>query len=332
MLIFAKLPRTPNSPSRRALLGALTALTLSAGQLHAQQSFPDKPIRIIVPAAAGGTLDVLTRLIAKGMSESFKQPVVVENRLGAGGLLATQAMLASPADGYTLLAQHSGGFIVHGLTQGPKYELREMTPVAVMASSFFVVTTAVSQPFNDAAAFVAWARKNPQPFSFASSGIGTGTHLAGESFAIASGLDIQHIPYAGDAAMVADVASGRVTLGVAGTSALRLVAAGRLKAVAITADQKSALAKDIPSLREQGFESSFSTFYALVAPKGTPPEVAAAINRAVVALQKLPDNQEKFASNGLVAVGLDVGGTTSYIAGEIARGRAVISKAKIKLD
>ena len=262
-----------NRTLQRLAAGFLLAL---APSLAAAQAWPAKPVKIVVPFAAGGATDVVARLLAQKLQDAWGQPVVVENKAGAGGNIGGDAVAKSPADGYTLLMT-SGSIVTanqhmyRSLTWDPA---RDLVGVTNVASGPQVIAVHPNVPAKDLKELVAYARANPRKVNFGSAGIGTQTHLAAENFAYYAGVDLTHVPYKGESAAITDLMGGQIQLATPNlAAALAQIREGKLRALAVTSRERSPLLPDVPAAAEAlpGFENA--GWFGLMAPTGTPKEV-----------------------------------------------------------
>ena len=281
-----------------ALLAAMPALT-------AAQAWPSKPVKIVVPFAAGGATDVVARLLAQKLADSWGQSVVVENRAGAGGNIGADAVAKSPADGYTLLMT-SGSIVTanphmyKALTYDPANDLVAITNVAT-GSQVIVVSNAV--PARDLKELIAYAKANPKVVNFGSAGIGTQTHLAAENFAYSAGVDMTHVPYKGESAAMTDLIGGQIQLATPNVSAaLAHIQQGRVRALAVTSRGRSPHLPDVPAAAEvlPGFENA--GWFGLMAPAGTPRDVIERIQRDSARILLSEDFKATLAKQGMVPV------------------------------
>lgn len=315
----------------RALAGV--ALTLVAFSAAAQSSWPSKPVKMVVAFAAGGTVDLVARQLAERLSPQLGQPVVVENRPGAGGNLATESVLRSAPDGYQFLVAGSPTHAVNPHLFRLGYDpIGDMTSVALLgtAPNLLVVNPALN--VNSLRELVALARSKPGQLSFASAGSGTSGHLAGELFRKQAGVEVQHVPYKGQADAILGVARGDVAFAfvtVAGT--LQQAKAGRLKAVAITSRTRSALAPEIPTVVESGFpEFEVTAWYSISAPKGIPAEALERMTRAIEKVMQEPATVEKFHALGAEPSFLRGSAFVDFMTRDSARWARVVRDAGIQ--
>jgi tripartite-type tricarboxylate transporter receptor subunit TctC len=285
------------------LAGAAAALGLADVDPALADDYPSRPIRIIVPFAAGGPLDLVGRLLADKMSPQLKQPIVIESRPGAGGNVGDEAVAKAPTDGYTLLLTLSTALTVNpwlysGMTFDPQKDLR---PISILTRESSLLVVPPSVPVNSVAEFVAMAKK--QPVTYCHAGFGSPGHLAMEYFALQAGFHGVSVPYKGNAPAVAALLGGQVTAGfLSVTGVLPHVQAGRLKALAISSPMRSPLAPDVPTIAESGYPGfAVETDFILMAPAGLPDPIAAELERVARQAIQAPDVQAKIAAeNGRV--------------------------------
>lgn len=280
----------------------LTALTTSA---LAHASYPDKPIRIIVTFVAGGGADVLARYIAKEMAEILGQPVVVENRTGAGGLIGVEAGLTAAPDGYTLTLISSSYTVNPSLYKLKFDPLTDITPVVRVSAGPMLAVTSPKSGIKTVAELIAAAKKAPGAINFASSGQGSVIHLANELFNQRADIKMTHIPYKGGGNALVDLMANQVDLYFAATaSALPHVRAGKINAVAVTTPTRIQALPNVPTIAESGFPGYEATlWYGLIAPKGVPDEIVQKLNLVVNDILKKPAAREKIQADGAEPAG-----------------------------
>jgi tripartite-type tricarboxylate transporter receptor subunit TctC len=314
------------------LITAFVVLWLAAGGGHAQQNYPIKPIRLIVPFPPGGQTDVVSRTISQKLSESLGQQVVVDNRPGAAGSIGVDIALKSPADGYTMLqvsTSYAGNVALYKLNYDP---VNDVVPVIMIGDIANIVTVNPSAPYKNVKELIAHARANPGKINFASGGTGSGNHLATEEFAQMAGIRMTHVPYKGSTAGVADLMSGQIQLIFSGiTGMIPHHKAKRVLGIAVTSAKRNKAVPDLPTVGETlaGFESV--SWSAILAPKGTPKHIVARWNTELNRILQMPDVQARMDS-----IGLDVtGGTQAHmrevLVKDIAKWKRVVSTANIKL-
>lgn len=323
--------------SRRAALVGAAALALGglAGPAAAADAYPGKPIRLIVPFAAGGPTDIMGRVVGRLLQDALKQTVVVENRPGAGGNLGTDAVLKSPPDGYTLgLSAISSLAIAPGLYPKLPYDVaRDVAPITLVGIAKGAIVAHPSVPFSDLKGLIAYAKANPGKLSYASPGIGTSSHLASEYLQSRVGIDLQHIPYKGTSAAAQDLLAGTVPLSFESslTTAAPNVTSGRLKAIAITAHGRSKLLPNVPTVEEQGVaDFDVPTWFGLIGPAGLPREIVQQLNRVVTEGLKSPEVVERFAQIGAEPLPSTPERFAAYLRDEGQRWARVIQAANIK--
>ncbi len=285
----------------RALMKALATLVavLSCTSSHSQ-TFPAKPIRIIVPLVAGGSLDTLGRLMAEKMSQGFGQPVYVENRPGASGDIGTGMMAKAPPDGYTLgvigLGSISIGMLMRKLPFDP---LTEMTPVSGLTKSTLLIVTAASSKLQSIPELIAYAKANPGVVNFGSIGIGTSQHLSGELLNTLAGINMVHVPFKGAGEANTAVMGGQIHISVSGgPGVIPHIRSGKLRALAITDVKRSTALPDVPAVNEFVPGYGTSALLTLFTSGGTPPDIVARLNAETLRALKLPDTRERIAGWG----------------------------------
>jgi len=263
-------------------MAAVAALT-TLPHLASAQSYPSRPLRIVVGVAAGSPQDILSRLIGQWLSERLGQPVIVENRPGAATNLATEAVVRAPADGYTLLSVAPSSAINATLYEKLSFNvMRDLVPVASLVHQAQVVVINPAVPAKTIPEFIAYNKANPRKINLASSGIGTGNHLAGELFNMLAGVEMVHVPYRGAGPAMTDLIGGQVqVMFVAPVVAIEQIAAGKVRALAVTTATRADVMPDFPAVAEfvPGYESS--VWFGIMAPKGTPAEIVLRLNREI---------------------------------------------------
>ena len=322
--------------SRRRLaqlgVGLLAASTMA---VFAQDSYPTKPVRIVVGFSAGGTTDVVARIMAKELTERLGQPFVVENRPGGGSNIATEAVKAAQPDGYTLLFVAVTSAINQTLYPNVKFDLnRDFDAVALGAKVPNILVDHPSVPVNNVPDFIKWARANNDKIAYASSGSGTSIHMAAEMFKVRTGLKTQHIPYKGSAPAVTDLIGGQVQFMFDNMPASwPHVQSGKLKALAVTTKNRSASAPDVPTLEESGVAPfDVTSWFGLIAPKGTPKEVIDKLNQAMNVAFDKPEVQQAYAKLGAVAQKNTPQDFSQFIAQEIETWAPVVKASGATVD
>jgi len=322
----------------RTILRALGALAVAfAANVHAQAPYPNHPVRIVVPFPAGGTTDILARATAQKLTETLGQPFVVENRPGAAGNIGAEIVAKSPPDGYTMLMGTVGTHAINAslYEKMPYDHVKDFVPVVLVAGVPNVLVVHPSVPAKSVQELIAYAKANPGKLNFASSGSGTSIHLSGELFKTMTGVSMQHVPYKGSAPALADLTGGQVQLMFDNLpSALPLIKAGKLRALAVTSLARASALPDVPTVAESGlpgFEAS--SWFGLLAPAGTPKDVITKVNAEVAKWLATPEAKEKLAAHGaIVASGLTPDDFTRHIASETAKWQKVVKESGAKVE
>jgi tripartite-type tricarboxylate transporter receptor subunit TctC len=322
-------------PRRRLLAAAAGAAVLHAlSRVARAETYPTRPIRLIVTTAPGGSPDIIARLIGQWLSERLGQPIVVENRTGAGTAIATELALRAPADGYTLLLAISANAINAAVYENLPFNfIRDIAPVASIASIPLVMETNPSVPAKTVPEFIAYAKANPGKLNMASGGNATPLHVAGELFKMMAGVEMLHVPYRGEGHALPDLISGQVQVlfGVMPAS-LGYIRAGTLRALAVTTAKRQELLPDVPTIGEflPGYEAR--GWYGLVAPKSTPIEIVERLNKEVNAALADPNMQKRLTDVGAAVFAGSPADFGKFIADEIEKWRRVANFAGIKAE
>lgn len=326
--------------AHRALrhLRAFAAMALCAG-LAAQapaQSWPTKPVRIVVPAAPGGSADPLARLIADELGKAVHQAVIVENRPGANGNLGGTLVAKAPADGYTLLMGWTGT-IVSAVTlydAKPYHPLKDFDPVVMVSSLPNVIVVDPSLPIKSLKELAAYAQQRPGQLNFGSTGSGSSYHLAGELYKKTFGVFMVHVPYTSPGAVFTDLLGGRLQLAFPGVAAAApFVKDDKLKALAVMSDRRSVAMPNVPTTKELGFPSLVSdTWFGLLAPKGTPPEITQRINAALNTALTTPEFKERIEQMGYTPLGGTQDQFVTVIKNDIVKWGEVVKFSGAKVD
>ncbi len=298
-------------------------------------SYPGKPIRMIVNFPPGGTVDVLTRTVAQKLTEKWGQPVVVDNRAGAGGNIGAQAVATAAADGYTLLATPPGPMTINqNLYKDMPFDPAKLVPVVMMASVPNVITARGDFPASSVKDLVAYVKANPGKVTYGSQGNGSTSHLTGQMFATMVGADMVHVPFKGEGPALTDLLGGRIDLFFGNISAvLKFQGTRQVKLLGLASSKRGSMAPDVPSAAESGMPDFVaSAWFAVAAPPGTPPAIANKLNAAIVEIMKLPDVREKFAAQGAEVVGGTPAEMAAFMTAERARWKKVIDTANVKID
>ena len=300
--------------------------------VQARSTFPDRPIRIVVPWPAGGSVDMATRMVSSQVAAGLGQPVVVENRPGAAGNIGAMAAAKSAPDGYTLLMATTPMIINSSLTKGTSVDLaRDFTPVSLLVNLNYVLVVNPSVA-NSVGELIAKAKASPGQLSYASSGPGTQLHLIGEAFKRQAGIDIVHVPYKGAPPALTDMAGGVVQMMFPGFPVVEpLLKAGRLKALAVVGSHRLPYLPGVPTLAEAGVPGIESTeWYGVVAPTGTPAEVVARLNGEFAKVLNDPGIRQRLASRGFQPVGGTPQGFAEFIGTEQKKWPALVKQAGLQ--
>jgi tripartite-type tricarboxylate transporter receptor subunit TctC len=312
----------------------LLAVVLSLGVQA--QPYPAKPIRFVVPYPAGGPLDTVARLLGQKVSESTKQPVIVDNKPGAGGNIGADAVAKSPADGYTILM---GAVATHAINPTlyssiPYDAIKDFTPVTQVASTPNVLVVNPSVPAANVREFIAYAKANPGKLNFGSGSTGSAGHLAGELFKTMAGVDMTHVPYKGAAPAMSDLIGGQIQLMFDNlASSLAQMHAGKVRALAVTTATRSALAPELPTIAESGLPGfDISTWFGIFVPAGTPRDVVTRLHGEFTRALAMPDIREKMMSLGAEPVGSRPDEFAAYIRSEADKYARVIKASGARAD
>jgi tripartite-type tricarboxylate transporter receptor subunit TctC len=318
--------------STSARLIAIVLMWVAAPHAEAQ-AYPTGPMRIVVPFTPGGGTDILSRIIAQKLNESWGQPVLVENRPGASGTVGTAFVAKALGDGHTLLVMPAGYAGNPSLYKKLPYDQnRELAPVSLLASGPLTLVVHPSLPVKSVKEFVAFARARPGEINFGSPGAGTLPHLSAELFNSMNGIRMVHVPYKGAGAAVTDVMAGRVPVYFMNIlQSLSLIKAGKLRALGVTTPERTPIAPEIPAIAEAGLKGfDMTNWYGMLAPAATPREAIAKLSAEVSRILKLPDLTSRLADDGMTVVGSTPGEFADFLARETAKFARVIETAGIK--
>lgn len=311
------------------LLAALAAFDVSA------QGWPTKPLRAIVPVGAGSSTDIVHRIVLEQLSEQLGQPIVVENRVGAGGTIGTGVVAKAPADGYTLLAHGSAHTITPALYKNLSYDpVRDFAAVVPLGISPIVLVVSPARGMKTAGDLVAAARARPNALNFSSVGIGTATHLSAERFLASAGVQAVHVPFKGGAEAMTEVMAGRVDF-FFGPIALVLphIRDGKLVALAVNAARRSAILPELPTLAEAGIkDAEYPIWFGLFAPAGTPREIVERLNRETLKALQMPKVRERLAGLGVDTMPMSPDEFAAHVAREVSLNEGLARKASLKAE
>jgi len=296
--------------------------------------FPEQPIRIVVGFAAGSSIDVVTRLVAQRMAARAGQPVIVENRPGAGGSIAADYVARANPDGYALLAINSGYAIAPAIYKNLTFDpARDLIAVAQMTSMPHVLLSPPKLPANDIRELIALAKADPGKYNLGSAGVGNADHLAGELLESMAGIELVHIPYKGGPQVMTDVVNGNVAVFFSGLpGALPMIQAGKVKALGVGTAQRSWALPDVPAIAETLPGYDVSLWYGLVAPAGTPDKIVDMLSKTVAEVLEEPDTSKTLRQIGVDPAPPGARQFQALIDGEIKRWSDVVREADIKVD
>ena len=318
-----------------AVASLFSAALLLSASIYGQ-AYPAKPLRIIVGFPPGSAPDLTSRTLAQRLVESLAQPVVVENRAGAGGIIATEYVAKAAPDGYTLLMGTIGthAFNVALYAKMPYDAVKDFAPICQVALVPHVVLLHPSIPVKSMKEFVTFARARPTELNYASAGSGSGMHLVTELMKSVAKINLVHVPYKGPVESMSAVLGGEAAVTVPAIPAtLPLIKAGRLRALAVTSAQRSPMIPDTPTLAEAGFPGfDFSNWSGLFAPAGTSPQIIRKLNQEVVRILNMPDVAKALVQQGAIVVGNTPEQFTANIAADLARWTKVVKDAKLEIN
>lgn len=322
----------------RALLVALCvvcfAYSIAAVTVEAQ-TYPAKLVRMVVPTAPGGGVDILSRLVGQKLSETLGQQFVIDNRPGAGANIGTALVAKSPADGYTLLMVPSSISISASLYKKLPYDaVKDLAPIALVASTPYFVVLHPSVPVASVRELVKLAKSKPGELTYASGGSGTASHLAGEMLKKMAGIDLVHVPYKGVGPAVTDVLAGHVSLIFAGLPASGShIKAGKLKAIAVADAKRSSLMPQLPTIAEAGYPGyAVENWLGMLAPAGTPADIISRLNGDIVRMLDIAEVRERLAAQGFEPVGSTPGQFAAQLKSEIEKWARVIHETGVRAD
>ena len=324
-----------NAWTRRTLVSLGLSLVATAAFSQAAATYPSRPIKIVVPFAPGGTTDMLARLIGQRLTQSWGQPVVIENKPGAGATLGADVVAKPAGDGYTLLMGAAHHTIAQKVYSKVPYQFdRDFAPITIVAMVPNMVVVNADVPARNIAEFVALAKSQPGKLNYGSAGAGTAHHLIGEMFNLKAGVKLVHVPYKGSAPAVADLLSGQVQLMFdTVTSGLPQVKAGKLRALAVTTAKRSSAMPDVPTLSETvlpGFD--VGTWFGLLAPASTPPAIVSKLNAEIVRIIQQPDVRKQMLDAGSEPIGNTSEQMAAQIRTELDTFETVVKQIKLVVD
>jgi tripartite-type tricarboxylate transporter receptor subunit TctC len=314
-------------------LVALLALVLAAGPLSAQD-YPTRPIRFITAAAQGGTSDILARTFSVYLTEALKQPVIVDNRASASGVIAGELTANAPPDGYTIMLAYHQHTVNAALNPKlPYHAVESFTPITQLTRAGLLLVVNPSAPVKNLAEFVEWTKNFKGPLNFGSAGIGTGGHLAGELYNVMAGIKAEHIPYKGSGPALIDLIAGRYQYNFSGIQAAQVqVRAGKLRALAVTTPKRIPALPDLPAVAEAlpGFE--VVGWYGVIGPAGLPASIVTRLHDEFIKVLNRPDVHERIVADGSEPVGSDPEEFRTFMAADLAKWAKLVKESGAKLD
>jgi tripartite-type tricarboxylate transporter receptor subunit TctC len=315
-----------------AILAASAALAVSAARAD---DYPSRPIKLIVPYAAGGGADSVARIVAKRVSETIGQPIVVENRTGAGSIIGTEAVQRAEPDGYTLLLGQSGPISINpAIYKKLRYDpVKDFAPVTMTTAYPYILVVNPTLPAKNLQEFIALAKAKPGEFNYGTTGVGAANHLVSELFNGKTGLTMTHIPYRGTALAVTDLMAGQVTMVFADPiSALAHIQAGTLRALAVTSKDRSPVAPDVPTVAESGYPGFDAIgWHGILAPAKTPPAIVKKLNDEFVKALRDPETKALLEKQAMQAVGNSPEDFAAFIQQDIAIWKEVATQANVEV-
>lgn len=313
----------------------LPALVLGVSAVSVAQSYPAKPIRMIIPAAPGGGVDTIGRALAQKLTEALGQPVVPDNRPGAGTMIASELTAKAPPDGYTVLMMTNSHAINASLRKNLNFDpLKDFAEISLLAISPYLVVVHPSVPAKSVRELIELARKRPGEIYFASAGTTSATHLAGELFATMAKVKLTHVPYKGGMPGVTDLVGGHVQLMFTNLiSVMGLAKQNRLRALAITSTKRSPLLPELPTVSEAGVAGYVAgSWYGSLLPAGTPPQIVATLNREMVTAIKSRDVRDRLVSEGAEVIGSTPGQFGIYLRNDIDQWRKLVPSLGLRVE
>lgn len=322
--------------SRAYLFSAMLLVAPTLGSQSAfAQPFPNKPVKIIVTAAPGGTTDIASRAMSDLLGKELGQTVIVENKAGGAGIIGIQALLAAPADGYTMAMGNIGpNAINYSLYKNLPYKMEDLEPITIVIANPNVLVVNPEVPAKTVAELVALAKANPGKYSFASSGRGQSIHMSGELFKTQAGIDIIHVPYKGAGPALADLLAGQTSMMVDNLpSSMQYIKSGKLRALAVTSKNRVAELPDVPTMIQSGYPNfEVTAWFGLFVPAGTPKPIIDKLYLAVKKTLENPEIKQRWKDLGGWAVGDTPANTKIFIAAEKKKWELVAQQAKIEVE
>jgi len=319
----------------RKVMLAISIIALVISFNGQAQSYPNQPIRLVIPFAAGGPSDVLARGFSQKLGESLGQPIIIDNKPGAGTNLAAEFVAKSKADGYTIFLMMVGTQAINEtLYKKLSYNtIKDFSPISLVASSSLMLVANPSVPVKNVSDLIAYSKANPGKINFGSSGTGTPLHLGGELFNVQGGTTLNHVPYKGAAPALTDVLGGQIQTAMVGTpAALPFVKTGKLTAIGVTSLKRSSNAPEIPAIAETLPKFEVELVYAMVAPAGTPKDIINKLNSQLVSILNNPEIKSQLNSKGFDVISSSPEQLGEYIKSEVSKWAPIVKKSGATAD
>lgn len=319
----------------RKVILAISLIGLMISFNSQAQSYPNQPIRLVIPFAAGGPSDVLARGFSQKLGESLGQPIIIDNKPGAGTNLAAEFVAKSKADGYTIFLMMVGTQAINEtLYKKLSYNtIKDFSPISLVASSSLMLVANPSVPVKNVSDLIAYSKANPGKINFGSSGTGTPLHLGGELFNVQAGTTLNHVPYKGAAPALTDVLGGQIQTAMVGTpAALPFVKTGKLTAIGVTSLKRSSNAPEIPAIAETLPKFEVELVYAMVAPAGTPKDIINKLNSQLVSILNNPEIKSQLNSKGFDVISSSPEQLGEYIKSEVSKWAPIVKKSGATAD
>jgi len=319
----------------RKVMLAISIIALVISFNSQAQSYPNQPIRLVIPFAAGGPSDVLARGFSQKLGESLGQPIIIDNKPGAGTNLAADFVAKSKADGYTIFLMMVGTQAINEtLYKKLSYNtIKDFSPISLVASSSLMLVANPSVPVKNVSDLIAYSKANPGKINFGSSGTGTPLHLGGELFNVQAGTTLNHVPYKGAAPALTDVLGGQIQTAMVGTpAALPFVKTGKLTAIGVTSLKRSSNAPEIPAIAETLPKFEVELVYAMVAPAGTPKDIINKLNSQLVSILNNPEIKSQLNSKGFDVISSSPEQLVEYIKSEVSKWAPIVKKSGATAD
>ncbi len=320
-------------PSIKQIASVAALLLLAVGQSLAQQSYPNKPIRFLLPYPPGGSTDIFSRIVSQKLSESLGQQVLVENRPGGNSIIGTDALAKAAPDGYSIGLVATTYAINPSLFKLPYDPAKDLIPIIQAGFSSLVLVVHPSVPVKTLKEFLTYAKANPGKLNYGTVGSGSITHLASELFEDVAGIDTVNVPYKGTAPMVTDLIGGQLHYALdTPVTSIPHLKSGKLRGIAVASAKRSSAMPDIPTMVEAGLPFEISAWLGIMAPAGTPKEIVSKLNAEINKILLLPEVRERLAASALEPGGGDPEQLAAVIKADLARWPAIVKKANVKVE